>query len=75
MVWGCKRYVSNVCMYVALLRLYSGIITQTARRRESGPISEKKLNDIKEARSRKTSPFASSQQLTIDHRGTQGGNC
>ena len=38
MVWGGKRYVTNVCMYTALFRLYSGIITQTARRRESIPI-------------------------------------
>ena len=27
---GGKRYVTNVCMYAALFRLYSGIITQTA---------------------------------------------
>ena len=34
MVWGGgKRYVTNVCMYAALFRLYSGIMTQTARRR------------------------------------------
>ena len=32
MVWG-GGYVTNVCMYAALFRLYSGIITQTARRR------------------------------------------
>ena len=33
-VWGGgKQYVTNVCMYVAIFRLYSGIITQTARRR------------------------------------------
>ena len=42
-VWGGggKWYVKNVCMYVALFPLYSGIITQTARRmrcRESVPI-------------------------------------
>ena len=30
---GGKRYVTNVCMYAALFRLYYGIITQTARRR------------------------------------------
>ena len=30
---GGKRYVKNVCMYAALFRLYSGTITQTARRR------------------------------------------
>ena len=33
MVWGGKRYVTNVCMYAALFRLYFGIMTQTARRR------------------------------------------
>ena len=27
MVWGSKRYVTNVCMYAALFHLYSGIIT------------------------------------------------
>ena len=36
-VWG--GYVTNVCMYAALFRLYSDTITQTtrhtARRRES----------------------------------------
>ena len=37
MVWGGKRYVTNVCMYAALFCLYSGIVTQTARRRESVP--------------------------------------
>ena len=30
---GGGRYVTNVCMYAALFRLYSGISTQTARRR------------------------------------------
>ena len=30
---GGKRYVKNVCMYAALFRLSSGIVTQTARRR------------------------------------------
>ena len=35
---GVKRYVTNVCMYAALFRLYSGTITQTARRRESVPL-------------------------------------
>ena len=42
MVWGGKRYVTNVCMYAALFRLYSGIVTQTARRtcrKESVPTS------------------------------------
>ena len=37
---GGKRYITNVCMYAALFRLYSGIITQTARcrrRTESVP--------------------------------------
>ena len=29
---GGKRGVTNVCMYAALFRLYSGIITQTAHR-------------------------------------------
>ena len=46
MVWGGggKGYVKNVCMYAALFRLSSGIVTQTARcrarrrrRRESVP--------------------------------------
>ena len=41
MVWGGKLYVTNVCMYAALFRLYSGRVTQTARcrarRRESVP--------------------------------------
>ena len=35
--WGGKRYVENGCMYAALFCLYSGIITQTARRRGSVP--------------------------------------
>ena len=50
MVWGGKRYVTNVCMYAALFHLYSGIISQTVRcrarrrahrrrRRESVPIA------------------------------------
>ena len=30
---GGKRYVTNVCMYAALFRVYSGTITQTARRK------------------------------------------
>ena len=34
---GCKRCVTKVYMYAALFRLYSSIITQTARRRESVP--------------------------------------
>ena len=38
MALGGERYVTNVCMYAALFRLYSGIITQTARRRESVPL-------------------------------------
>ena len=37
MVCGGKQYVTNVCMYATLFCLYSGIITQTARRRESVP--------------------------------------
>ena len=45
MVLGGKRYVTNVCMYAALFRLYSGRITQTTRRR-------------KRSLSRKTSPVA-----------------
>ena len=32
---GGKRYVENLCMYAALFRLCSGIVTQTARRRGS----------------------------------------
>ena len=36
-MWGGKRYVKNVCMYAALFRASSGIVTQTARRRESVP--------------------------------------
>ena len=30
---GGKRYATNVCMYVALFRSYSGMITQIAHRR------------------------------------------
>ena len=33
MVCGAIRYVKHVCMYVPLLRLYSGIITQTTKDR------------------------------------------
>ena len=42
MVWGGGggRYVTNVCMYAALFRLYSGTITQTARSRESVPMGQ-----------------------------------
>ena len=42
-VCGGERCVTNVCMYAALFHLYSGIITQTARRRhrkESVPLKE-----------------------------------
>ena len=34
---GGKRYATNMYMYAALVNLYYGIITQTARRRESVP--------------------------------------
>ena len=37
-MWVCGGgYTANVCMYAALFRLSFGIVTQTARRRESVP--------------------------------------